>query len=243
LDHVGPLCRSVGDARILYDVLLGSPVPPAARDGRTGAIRLGVLRGYFMRLLDAEVASCFESACTRLQQAGVELCDMTIPHAQDIQAIYVHIALSEAAAYHAPTLDSRPGDYTVNVRLRLEMGRYILGEDYLRALRGREVLQAEVDRALNDCDALLLPTLPLPAPGLGVETVQIGETREPVRNVMLRLTQLFNITGHPAITVPCGHTGEGLPVGAQIVGARQSTRALLDVAETLEPYLGPGVSR
>jgi len=243
LDHVGPLCRSVGDARILYDVLSDEAVGPAGSAGRTRAIRLGVLRGYFTRLLDAEVASSFESACAWLQKAGVELCERVIPHAEDIQAIYVHIALSEAAAYHAPMLDSRPDDYTVNVRLRLEMGRYILGEDYLRALRGREVLQAEVDRALDGCDALLLPTLPLPAPRLGVETVQIGEARESVRNVMLRLTQLFNITGHPAITLPCGQTVEGLPIGAQIAGARQGTRALLDVAETLEPYLGPGMSR
>jgi aspartyl-tRNA(Asn)/glutamyl-tRNA(Gln) amidotransferase subunit A len=243
LDHVGPLCRSVGDARILYDVLRGDPARPAARAGRTRGIRLGVLRGYFTRLLDANVGSSFEGACMQLQEAGVELCDVTIPHADDIQAVYVHIALSEAAAYHAPTLDSRPDDYTVNVRLRLEMGRYILGEDYLRGLRGREVLQSEVDRALSECDGLLLPTLPLPAPKLGAETVQIGEAMEPVRNVMLRLTQLFNITGHPAITLPCGRTVEGLSIGAQIVGARNGTRALLDVAETLEPYLGPGVSR
>ena len=243
LDHVGPLCRSVGDARILYDVLRGDPARPAARAGRTRGIRLGVLRGYFTRLLDANVGSSFERACMQLQEAGVELCDATIPHADDIQAVYVHIALSEAAAYHAPTLDSRPDDYTVNVRLRLEMGRYILGEDYLRGLRGREVLQSEVDRALNECDGLLLPTLPLPAPKLGAETVQIGEAKESVRNVMLRLTQLFNITGHPAITLPCGRTVEGLPIGAQIAGARNGTRALLDVAETLEPYLGPGMSR
>jgi aspartyl-tRNA(Asn)/glutamyl-tRNA(Gln) amidotransferase subunit A len=243
LDHVGPLCRSVGDARILYDVLRGEPVRAAAGTGRTRAIRLGVLRGYFTRLLDAEVASSFESVCTRLQRAGVELCDTAIPHAEDIQAVYVHIALSEAAAYHAPALDSRPDDYTVNVRLRLEMGRYILGEDYLRALRGREVLQAEVDRALDECDALLLPTLPIPAPRLGAETVQIGATKESVRNVMLRLTQLFNITGHPAVTLPCGQTVGGMPIGAQVVGARLGTRALLDVAETLEAYLGPGTSR
>jgi aspartyl-tRNA(Asn)/glutamyl-tRNA(Gln) amidotransferase subunit A len=123
------------------------------------------------------------------------------------------------------------------------MGRYILGEDYLRALRGREVLQAEVDRALDECDALLLPTMPIPAPRLGAETVQIGGTREAARNVMLRLTQLFNITGHPAITLPCGQTVEGLPIGAQVVGARLGTPALLDVAEMLEPYLGPGISR
>ena len=110
-------------------------------------------------------------------------------------------------------------------------------------MRGREVLRTEVDQALKDCDALLLPTLPVPATRLGAETVHIGGSDQSVRTVMLRLTQLFNITGHPAITMPCGSTAEGLPVGAQLVGARDGTRGLLDVAETLEPYLGPGVSR
>jgi aspartyl-tRNA(Asn)/glutamyl-tRNA(Gln) amidotransferase subunit A len=123
------------------------------------------------------------------------------------------------------------------------MGGYILREDYLRALRGRDVLRSEVDDVLRTCDALLLPTLPVPATTLGTETVRVGQSTQPVRNVMLRLTQLFNITGHPAITLPCGETPAGLPVGAQLVGASNSTPALLQVAETLEPYLGPGVSR
>jgi aspartyl-tRNA(Asn)/glutamyl-tRNA(Gln) amidotransferase subunit A len=243
LDHVGPICHSVGDARILYDALRGRPARPVgARRGPRG-IRLGVLRGYFTKVLDAEVASSFESACTRLQDAGVELRDATIPHADDIAAIYLHIMLPEAAAYHAVTLERRPHDYTTNVRLRLEMGRYILGEDYVRAQRGRSVLQREVDVALAGCDGLLLPTLPLPAPRLGIDNVQIGGAEHPVRNVMLRLTQPFNITGHAAITIPCGKTAEGLPIGVQIVGTRDGAATLLDVAESLEPYLGPGVSR
>ena len=243
LDHVGPICRSAGDATILYQVLRGQHAAAAPKPVRERGLRLGVLRGYFMALLDAGVASAFDQACTRLQGAGVELRDAIILHADDIAAIYVHIALTEAAAYHAATLERRPDDYTPNVRLRLEMGRYILGEDYVRAMRGREVLRTEVDQALKDCDALLLPTLPVPATRLGAETVHIGGSDESVRTVMLRLTQLFNITGHPAITMPCGSTAEGLPVGAQLVGARDGTRGLLAVAQALEPYLGPGVSR
>ena len=243
LDHVGPICRSVGDARILYDVLRGEPIRPVGSLRSPRGIRLGVLRGYFMKVLDPEVASSFESACTRLQDAGVELRDATIPHADDIAAIYVHIMLPEGAVYHAATLERCPDDYTTNVRLRLEMGRYILAEDYVRAQRGRDVLQREVDEALAGCDGLFLPTLPLPAPRLGVDNVQIGGAEYPVRNVMLRLTQPFNLTGHAAMTIPCGKTVEGLPIGAQIVGARDGSAALLDVAEALEPYLGPGVSR
>ena len=143
LDHVGPLCRSVGDARILYDVLRGEPARPAATRRSNACqfdwacctdISQGCSMPRWRHPSRALVRGC--------RKAGVELCETVIPHAEDIQAIYVHIALSEAAAYHAPALDSRPDDYTANVRLRLEMGRYILGEDYLRALRGCEVLQA-----------------------------------------------------------------------------------------------------
>jgi len=151
--------------------------------------------------------------------------------------------VAEAAAFHAKTLESRADDYTPTVRQRLEMGRYILAEDYVRALRGRDILRQEVDAALDGHDALLLPTVPVPATRLGATTVKIGGNEEPVRNITLRLTQLFNITGHPAITIPCGRTTEGLPIGAQLVGPGRDTRALLDVAEALEPYLGPGVSR
>lgn len=239
LDHVGPMGRSVEDTEILYDALRGqTPAQAAAsRDGR--GLRLGVLREYFMALLDPEVAASFERACARVRDAGVDLRNVAIAHADDIAPIYLHIVLSEAAAVHAMTLESRADDYTPNVRLRLEMGRSVLAEDYLRALRGRDVLTREVDGALNGCDALLLPSLAVPATRIGTDTVRVGGSDEPVRSIMLRLTQLFNITGHPAITLPCGQTAEGLPIGAQIAGHRGRTAALLAVARALEPYLSP----
>jgi aspartyl-tRNA(Asn)/glutamyl-tRNA(Gln) amidotransferase subunit A len=244
LDHVGPICRSVADARLMYEVLRGSDPPEHAAASRpVQEVRLGVLRGYFTDVLDPQVASAFESACARLRDAGVTLEDVILPHAGDIAPVYLHIALSEAAAFHAKTLDNRADDYTPAVRLRLEMGRYILAQDYVRALRAREVLTTEVDAALAGRDALLLPSVPVPATRLGATTIKIGSGEEPVRNITLRLTQLFNITGHPAITVPCGKTIEGFPIGAQLVGHGGNTRALLATAELLERYFGPGTSR
>jgi Asp-tRNA(Asn)/Glu-tRNA(Gln) amidotransferase A subunit family amidase len=142
--------------------------------------------------------------------------------------------LSEAAALHAKTLDSHADAYTPNVRIRLEMGRYILAEDYVRALRGRQILIEEVDAGLHRHDVLLLPSLAVPAVRLGAVAIKIGAVEEPVRNLTLRLTQLFNITGHPAITLPCGATTDGLPIGAQLVGARNQTDALLSAAAAAE---------
>jgi aspartyl-tRNA(Asn)/glutamyl-tRNA(Gln) amidotransferase subunit A len=98
-------------------------------------------------------------------------------------------------------------------------------------------LRRDVDAALAEHDALVLPTLPIPAPLLGAASVEVGGHMEPVRNLMLRQTQLFNLTGHPAISLPCGRTGGGLPCGLQLVGARGETEALLRVALACEPYL------
>jgi aspartyl-tRNA(Asn)/glutamyl-tRNA(Gln) amidotransferase subunit A len=243
MDHVGPICRSVEDASILYHALRNGSRDAARPPREARGVTLGLLRGYFGTLVDPDVAAAFQTACASLRDAGVRLEDVEIPHAGDVAAIYLHIVLSEGAAYHAMTLERRAEDYTPNVRMRLEMGRYILAEDYVRALRGRELLMKEVDSAMDGRDGLLLPTLPIPAPRIGASTIRIGASQEPVRNVMLRLTQLFNVTGHPAITMPCGTTGHGLPVGAQLVGRRQETMAMLDVAAAIEGYVGPGVSR
>jgi aspartyl-tRNA(Asn)/glutamyl-tRNA(Gln) amidotransferase subunit A len=207
------------------------------------SLTFGIPRDYFLASLDPQVASTFDAACERLRAAGATLRDVSLPHARDIAAIYLHIVLAEAAAYHANTLERRPDDYTPNVRMRLEMGRYVLGEDYARAMRGREMTRREVDAALQGTDALLLPSTPITAPKIGAATVKIGGAEEPVRNVMLRCTQAFNVSGHPAISIPCGTTTDGLPVGAQLVGPAADTPRLLRVAAAVEHYLGPGTSR
>jgi aspartyl-tRNA(Asn)/glutamyl-tRNA(Gln) amidotransferase subunit A len=239
MDHAGPLTQTVGDAALVYEALIGEPrkTPPAAVPVR--GLRVGVLRRYFCDLLEDEVREHFEGALERLRAAGVTFDEIEIRNAGDLGTIYLHIVLADAAAYHAATLESMPEKYTKNVRLRLEMGRYVLAEDYVRALAGREMLRREVDAALGAHDALILPTLPIPAPLIGADTVQIAGKAEPVRNVMLRLTQLFNVTGHPAIALPSGTTKAGLPCSVQLVGNRMATDALLRVALACEPHISP----
>jgi aspartyl-tRNA(Asn)/glutamyl-tRNA(Gln) amidotransferase subunit A len=241
LDHAGPICRSVEDAALLCAAMGGYTPPPPATVALKG-LRLGVLRGYFTAALDPEVARAFDTACAQLQDGGAILEDVEIRNAGDVSPIYLHIVLSEAAAFHAKTLESRAEDYTPNVRVRLEVGRYLLAEDYVRALRGREVLRREVDEALTGRAGLILPSLPIPAPKLGVPTVRLAGVEEPVRNVMLRLTQLFNITGHPAISLPLSSTAQLMPTGLQLVGHAGATSALLATARAIEPQVGPGRS-
>jgi aspartyl-tRNA(Asn)/glutamyl-tRNA(Gln) amidotransferase subunit A len=233
LDHVGPLCATVADAIAIHRVIADhAPDEAALAPLSPRGLRLGVPRAYFLDLLDDDVARAFDETCARLVDRGVVLEDVTIPHARETASIYLHIALPEAAAFHARTLETRGADYTPSVRSRLEAGRYLLAEDYVRAQQGRDVLRHEVVAALNGRHGLLLPSMPVPATPLGASTLRIGKAEEPVRNVTLRLTQLFNITGHAAITIPNGATAAGLPTGAQLVGP--ATGPLLQLAASLE---------
>ena len=237
LDHVGPIARSVGDAALLYRIVRDAP-PPAADAGDPGVPaaarpRLGVPRRYFLDLLEPAVERAFAGAVERLAHAGCRIEDVDIPHAADTGPVYLHTQLAEAADRHRTDLDDRPDEYGRGVRLRLELGRYVLAEDYVRAQRGRRILSAEVDAALEGRAALLLPTLPVVPPRLGTASITIGDTTETTRALTLRLTQLFDVTGHPAISIPCGSAG-GLPAGIQLAGRRGETERLLAVAAACE---------
>jgi aspartyl-tRNA(Asn)/glutamyl-tRNA(Gln) amidotransferase subunit A len=232
-DHVGPLARSVADAAAVYGVLARRAVrPPAIRPLR--GLRLCRLGGYMEALLEPGVRRVYDATVERLRSGGALITTAELAHAEDIASIYLVISLAEGAAYHARTLEQCPELYDPSVRLRVEQGRYILAEDYLRALAGCEVIREEVSAALADTDALILPGSAITAPRLDQDTTTLEGAELPVRGLMLRLSQPFNLSGHPALVMPCGETTEHLPVSLQLVGQRSNTRALLDVAATVE---------
>ena len=238
LDHVGPIARSVRDAETVYRILRG-PSGDAAPGGPPAGVasrpRLGVPRRYFLDLLEPAVDEAFRAAVERLEAAGCRIEEADVPHAADAGPVYLHTQLPEASACHGGLVDGTAGP-SEEVRLRLALGRYVLAADYVRAQRGRAVLTREVDAALERRDALLLPALAIVPPRLGVDTVTVGDVTEAVRPLTLRLTQLFDLTGHPAIAMPCGRAG-GLPTGLQLVGRRHATDALLALAAAYEPTI------
>jgi aspartyl-tRNA(Asn)/glutamyl-tRNA(Gln) amidotransferase subunit A len=240
LDHVGPLARSVADASLLYRAMAGDRNPRGLPSSRvpSGSLRLGLLKPYFLDVLDGDVEKAFGLALERLAGAGVTISERAVRHASDIATVYLHLQLPEASAYHARRLDADPDLYTAPVRQRLEMGRYVLAEDYVRARGGADALRREVDAALEDVDALVLPTVPITAQPIGSTTLTFGGQAYPVRALMLRLTQLFNITGHPAISLPCSRSGGSLPVGLQLAGHRGRTPDLLALAAAVEEAMG-----
>jgi aspartyl-tRNA(Asn)/glutamyl-tRNA(Gln) amidotransferase subunit A len=243
LDHLGPMARSVADVALMFDVLNGAAPLERSASAPGRSLVFGVPRPYFCDKLEGGTRDALERACDALRAAGHAVRDVVVTHAAWTPDVYLHIVLPEASQYHARFLDRYASLYSPGVRIRLEMGRYLLAEDYLRAQRLRERLRLEVDRALDGCDALLLPTLPIPAPKLGAATVDINGTPEPVRGTMLRLTQLFNVTGHPAIALPAPQDVDTLPRSMQLVGRRHETQGLLTVASAVERVLRQDADR
>jgi aspartyl-tRNA(Asn)/glutamyl-tRNA(Gln) amidotransferase subunit A len=244
LDHVGPLALDVIDAALLYHAMLDGDarhdrVPVTAE----GPLWLGVPEPYFLDKLDDETSRLFDEARRTLTTGGRSVSAVSVAHAERTADVYLHIVLPEASWYHAPLMAAHADGYSPGVRLRLEMGRYVLAEDYVRAMHARTVLRKAVDKALEGLDALLLPALAIGAPPIGASSVTIRGGAEPVRAMMLRLTQLFNITGHPAIALPCGRGADGLPRALQLVGHRGGTDRLIAVAAAVERATGASVAR
>jgi aspartyl-tRNA(Asn)/glutamyl-tRNA(Gln) amidotransferase subunit A len=238
LDHAGPLALSVQDAAWVWQVVAGRPTATIAPVNPRG-LRLTRLTGYFDAPLEPAVRAAFITALDRLTAAGVATGRAELSGTERISQMYVDIVLPEGAHWHAPYLDSRKDRYRPTVHARIAHGRTISAVDYLGALGHCDDFARQVTTLLQSCDALVLPTLPITAPVIGQTDIVVDAatgTSLPVRGVMLKHTQLFNMTGHPAITVPIA--SPGLPVGLQLVGHLDRTADLLAVAAACEQVLG-----
>jgi aspartyl-tRNA(Asn)/glutamyl-tRNA(Gln) amidotransferase subunit A len=246
LDHVGPLARTAADCAVVLAAIAGAepndhatlPITGLAPLGDLPApLRVGVVRDP-SPWLEPDVGRRFAEATTLLRDLGATLVDVELDQLGDGLACVAIVLRVEAAAVHRERLATQPGRIGGDVRARLRAGQLLPATAYLDALRVRRRLVREVDALLERVDVLALPTTPIVAP-------LIGRTFEPVvpggpnpRALLTSLTSLFNATGLPAISVPCGVDGAGLPVGLQLVGRRWEDSVVLAVAAAFEAALG-----
>jgi len=233
LDHVGPLAATVEDAAMAWAVLADvAPEPLVPIDA--AQLRLRRLTGYFEAILDSQVSGPYEAALAALARAGAKVSPVELDRIDDLSRAYVDIVLPEAAHWHGRLLDTRRELYSSTVHTRISSGRAVTGVAYVAARGVRRALRQVVNEALDGWDALVLPTLPIVAPALGSADVPVPGNGQvvPIRAAMLRHTQLFNMTGHPALSLPIATTG--LPVGLQVVGHWQQTARLLAIAAGCE---------
>ncbi len=241
LDHVGPMTRSVEDAAVVLGAIAGrdpldessseEPVPDyrqTLKEGKLKGLRIGVPSEYFFEDVDPEVQEAVRLAIAALGKLGAELRDVSLPHITEAPAAVSAIMLPEALAYHQRWLRERPQDYGDDVRQRLELGTTYLAVYCVQAQRLRSLIIEEWRREVFDkVDLLATPTTPVPAPGLEENELQTTLN-------LVRFTGPFNLTGLPAISVPCGFTKAGLPIGLQLAGRWFEEGTVLGAAHAYE---------
>jgi aspartyl-tRNA(Asn)/glutamyl-tRNA(Gln) amidotransferase subunit A len=229
LDHVGPITRTVRDAALLLEALSGQTIAvPAWQRG----LRLGVPRAYFFDGLQPDVEAAVEQALEVLRGLGATLVDVEWPAVKLSNSATWTIILAEASAYHRPWFRERPQDYSEETRADLELGARVSASDYIQAQRARTVLKQQVNEVLTQVDALVTPMLAITAPKIGQTTIEVGGKVKEINPVFIRLADPFNLTGLPAISVPCGFSTDGLPIGLQVAAATEDT--VLQVAQAYE---------
>jgi aspartyl-tRNA(Asn)/glutamyl-tRNA(Gln) amidotransferase subunit A len=233
LDHVGPLTRTVADAALVHSVLAASPAATTLEAGVAG-LRLGVPRDFFFEGLQSDVAAAIERALQTFRDQGAELVDVAWPDVELSNSITWTIILAEASAYHRAWFRARPEAYSEQTRHDLLLGERLPAADYVQAQRARSVLQRRVADVMAGLDALVTPSLQITAPRIGQTTVEVGGKLKEINTVFIRLSDPFNVTGQPAISVPCGFGDDGLPIGLQVVGAPFAEDTVLRVAAAYE---------
>jgi aspartyl-tRNA(Asn)/glutamyl-tRNA(Gln) amidotransferase subunit A len=243
LDFVGPMARTVQDASLLLDAVLmnresstGSPAnrKVAARARRT---RLGIPKEFFLDVVEPEVQAAFQRALRLLEKHGARLDEISLPQLPETEKAGNIIAWAEATFYHqqAGWFPSHSGEYGEDILKRLEMGSQVSAVDYLRALEFREKFKETFEEGLvaNKVDALVVPTTPITAPLIGEDSTIVNSATYPTRALLLRLCRPANLIGVPAISVPCGLSPCGLPIGLQFI-AWKDGNLLLEIAGDLE---------
>jgi aspartyl-tRNA(Asn)/glutamyl-tRNA(Gln) amidotransferase subunit A len=245
MDHVGPMARSAADCALMLGAIAGYdpadattsvlPVPDytAALTGDVKGLRVGVL-GAFVDAAAPDVAAAVGEAAKTLASLGAAVDAVTLDGLEVVGPAAYAIVAAEALAFHAGWMKTRLGDYQPDVRERLRLGVLVSGEDYVRAQQVRARLRDQVDEALRHRDVLLAPATPVAAPALDAVDVEIRGQRTDVRSALIRFTRPFNLTGHPACSLPCGFTAAALPVGLQVVGRPFDEATVLRVADAYQ---------
>lgn len=245
LDHAGPLAKSVADAAIVLNVIAGAddadpltpPVPVADYTRALGAgvrgLRLGVPRAFFAEC-DAEVLGAVASALHLYRDLGAVVVDVTLPPVQPARDAVADLLLAEARWLHRDALRDRPEDFGADVHARLTRRTDLTAEELVSTRRVQHAFTVGVTEVLTTCAALLLPTTRIPAPDIAGQTITVNGAPVFAPTLLLPNTNPFNLTGMPALSVPCGFTAGGLPIGLQIVGRRWDEVTVLRVGAAYE---------
>jgi aspartyl-tRNA(Asn)/glutamyl-tRNA(Gln) amidotransferase subunit A len=248
-DHIGPLTRSVRDSALMlqaiagYDPLEPSTVPVPVPDfsARIGqdlrGLKMGIPSDYYFDIIDPEVEATVRQAIAALKELGVEAREVALPSMQYAGALRI-AAMADSLVTHEPYLAAHRQDYGPTVLYRTLAGQFVLGRDYSKSLKVQRMIKEEYARVLQDVDCLVTPSSPVAAWRIDAESIVLDGQSYPVRGpgsgMTARCTSPSNATGLPAMSIPCGFTSAGLPIGLQLIGRPFEEALLFQVAHGYE---------
>lgn len=235
LDTVGTLTRTVEDNALMLSVIAGHDVADpasaageigryaaAAADGKTASLkgcRIGIPIGYFDQNLEAEVAALLADAAAAYRALGAEVVAVAMPDLDAVNAAGALLTWGDVLSIHGSHMRERSADFAAQTRGRIEISLAAGAQDYLDAQRCRSrALRAFAAGVFSKCDAVLAPVLSFPTPKLAEVDVSGGPGMMRILDEITRLTRPVNVLGLPALSLPCGFTGNGLPCGMQLIG-------------------------
>ncbi len=248
-DHIGPMTRSVADSALMLQVLAGNdpldpstvpvPVPDySAYLGRSlRGLKMGIPSNHYFDLLDGEVEKAVRGSIAALEELGAELQEVSLPMMQYAGALRI-ASMADGIVTHEAMLKSNREDYGPDVLYRTIPGQFVLGRDYSKSLKVQRLIQEEYARVMKQVDFLVTPTAPVPAPRIDAKYIKMNgvehRVRGPGSGLISRNTSPMNAVGLPAITVPCGVTQAGLPIGVQFITGPFEEGLLFQVADGYE---------
>jgi len=246
LDHPGPMAKNVADLAQAMNILAGFdprdpttakvPVPDytQALTQDLSGLRLGIPDNFFFERIDEEIHSAVEKAIRDLKSLGAKVRPISVPNLPEATAAAFLILYAEGAASLDKWYRIRPQDMGDDIRNRLSLGSAIKATHYLKAQRIRRKMQEYFLNIFKAADALVTPQVPITAPKLDEKKVILGKRPEEVPSALTRFTRIFNLNGFPCLSLPCGFSSSGMPIGLQVVGRPFDEETVLKVGHAYE---------
>ena len=233
LDHIGPLTRSVADAALAFEVMAGLPAG-CVSGKQVSRPRFVKPAQFFFDQLDGPVNRVIKAALSTISSAGGDIEERSIEGIEYAPSAQFLTIATEACQINWELLSQHGESIGPDVRLRLEVGQFIAGIDYVKAQRMRRWLRENMLAALGDAHVLVTPAMPVQIPAQNATVLEFGGRKLPIPAAVLRFTGPFNSAGLPAVSIPVGKDDNGAPVGLQLVGRPGADATVLAVARWVE---------
>lgn len=233
LDHVGPLTKDIPDLVLMMEALTNDSYVDALNEDIRG-VKIGVPKNYFMDRIDEDTLRLYNGALQNLEELGAILVEVDIPFTEEDSSAVFTLAISEAGFIHHENIQSQLENFGPDVKQILASSKDIQALDYIGALKKREEIEQKFTQLFTTIDVLATPSIATMPQKIGVEEVTLAGQLEDLFNATIRYPSVFNVSGHPALSIPCGQNKDSLPVGLQLAGAHFSEKTLMQVAYSYE---------